>query len=161
MILVRVFFSLLVVLVGPFSWAAFSNYNSILIGDQAAGMGGAYTALHNDASALAWYNPATLALLEGQSFSAAVGIYKKFDTQYGLAEDITKSALKVNQGFFRSLLSSTGSVVHYRDFLNEYLRDYTLALSIVKPEYENYTGYITPTADHKNTLSVTVKSLLW
>lgn len=153
------FFGLFLFLQSQNSMAAFSNYNSILIGDQAAGMAGAYTALHSDASALAWYNPATLALLEGQSFSAAVGIYKKFDTQYGQAEDITKSALKVNQGFFRSLPSSTGSIVRYKDFLKEYLQEYTFALSIVTPEYDNYKGDVTSTSDHKTSLSVTDESL--
>ena len=38
--------------------AAYSNYNSVLIGSQAAGMGGAYTALYQDSSAVAFYNPA-------------------------------------------------------------------------------------------------------
>lgn len=135
--------------------AAFSNYNSILIGDQAAGMGGAYTAMADDAAAQPWYNPATLAFLKGESFSAAVGIYKKFDTTYGSSEDFTKASLRVNQGFFRALPSSTGSVVRFKEFLP----DYTLALSIVVPEYESFKGDIHNTSENISTLTLSDESL--
>ncbi len=135
--------------------AAIGNYNSILIGDQAAGMGGAYTALTSDASALAWYNPATLAFLEGQSFSAAVGIYKKFDIRYAQDESLEKASLRVNQGFFRALPSSTGSVVRYEDFL----KDYTLALSIVTPSYESFKGKIKSSADFVSAFEMVDESI--
>lgn len=118
-------------------------------------MGGAYTAMDQDASAMAWYNPATLAFLRGQSFSAAVGIYKKFDTVYGFSEDITKASMRVNQGFFRALPSSTGSIVRSKDFLP----DYTIALSIVTPEYENYKGDIASTPTNSSSLTVVDESL--
>jgi long-chain fatty acid transport protein len=137
------------------SLAAYSNYNSILIGDQAAGMGGAYTAMAEDAAAQPWYNPATLAFLKGESFSAAVGIYKKFDTTYGSSEDFTKASLRVNQGFFRALPSSTGSVVRFKEFLP----DYTLALSIIVPEYESFKGDIHNTSDNISTLTLSDESL--
>jgi hypothetical protein len=139
----------------PSAWAAFSNYNSILVGDQAAGMGGAYTALYEDASALAWYNPAGLAVLQGKSFSAAVGIYKKFDTHYGTDRDFAKATFEVNQGFFRALPSSTGSVVRFEDFLSQY----TLAFSIIVPEYDNFKGNIANTQTDISSLSFTDESL--
>ncbi|MCE3010651.1 MAG: outer membrane protein transport protein [Proteobacteria bacterium] len=135
--------------------AAIGNYNSILIGDQAAGMGGAYTALTSDASALAWYNPATLAFLQGQSFSAAVGIYKKFDIRYAQDESLEKASLRVNQGFFRALPSSTGSVVRYEDFL----KDYTLGLSIVTPNYESFKGRIKSSADFVSSFEMVDESI--
>ncbi len=113
-------------------WSAFSNYNSILLGDQAAGMGGAATALVGDASSAAFYNPATLARLNGATFSAAVGIYKKFDTNYGEESNFTKASLRVNQGFFRSLPASTGNVIR--------LGDYVFGLSILVPDYDSYKG---------------------
>lgn len=131
--------------------AAFSNYNSILIGDQAAGMGGAYTAMTSDASALAYYNPSGLAFLEGHSFSAAVGIYKKFDTTFGKEEDLTKAPLRINQGFFRAIPSSTGSVIRRGD--------YTLALSIVVPDYDNYKGDLQANTSNTTTLSYVDESL--
>lgn len=135
----------------PEAKAAFANYNSILIGDQAAGMGGAYTAMANDASAMAYYNPAGLAFLQGHTFSAAVGIYKKFDTTFGKEEDFTKAPLRMNQGFFRAIPSSTGSVIK-KD-------DYSLAFSIVVPDFDNYKGDLRAGADNTTTLSYIDESL--
>ncbi|MCB0370087.1 MAG: hypothetical protein KDD45_11850 [Bdellovibrionales bacterium] len=131
--------------------AAFSNYNSILLGDQAAGMGGAATAVVGDTSAAAFYNPATLARLNGASFSAAVGIYKKFDTVYGEEEDFTKAPLRVNQGFFRSLPASTGNVVR--------LGEYVFGLSILVPDYDSYKGDLYKKGDNATTLSYVDESL--
>ncbi|MGZ6395633.1 MAG: OmpP1/FadL family transporter [Pseudobdellovibrionaceae bacterium] len=135
----------------PSAKAAFANYNSILIGDQAAGMGGAATAMVQDASALAYYNPAGLAFLEGYTFSAAVGIYKKFDTTFGKEEDFTKAPLRINQGFFRAIPSSTGSVVKKGD--------YTLAFSIVVPDFDNYKGDLRAVTENTTTLSYVDESL--
>lgn len=131
--------------------AAFSNYNSILIGDLAAGMGGAATSILGDSSSASFYNPATLASMEGNSFSAAVGIYKKFDTVYGENEDFTKAPLRVNQGFFRSLPASTGNVIR--------LEKYTLALSILVPDYDEFKGDLKKQDENATTLSVRDESL--
>lgn len=147
----KYFSGLLLCLLAQPATAAFSNYNSILIGDQAAGMGGAYTAMTNDASALAYYNPAGLAFLEGHSFSAAVGIYKKFDTTFGKEEDFTKAPLRINQGFFRALPSSTGSVIRRGD--------YVLAFSIVVPDFDNYKGDLRASTENTTTLSYVDESL--
>lgn len=138
-------------LLAPQAQGAFSNYNSILIGDQAAGMGGAYTALNSDASALAYYNPAGLAFLQGHSFSAAVGIYKKFDTNFGAEEDFTKAPLRINQGFFRAIPSSTGNVFKKDDL--------TMAFSIVVPDFDNYKGDLRANAENTTTLSYIDESL--
>jgi long-chain fatty acid transport protein len=137
--------------------ANFSNYNSILIGDQAAGMGGAATAMIEDASGMAWYNPAGLAKLEGQSFSAAVGIYKKFDIRYREESDLTKASFRVNQGFFRALPSSTGSVI--RPHQLEWLEGWTMALSILVPEYESFKGDIATEGQSASTLTLTTESI--
>lgn len=133
------------------AWGAFSNYNSILIGDQASGMGGAYTAMAEDASALAFYNPAGLAFLEGNSFSAAVGIYKKFDTTFGQEEDFTQAPLRINKGFFRALPSSTGSAIRRGN--------YTYSLSIVVPDFDNYKGDLRSSPTNTTTLSYIDESL--
>lgn len=139
------------------SWGAFSNYNSILIGDQAAGMGGAATGMASDASAGAWYNPGTLAALEGQSFSASVGIYKKFDTRFGEKMDIVTSALKANEGFFQAIPSSTGSII--RPHHIPFLEGYTLTLSILVPEFDSYRGDINSTDDNLSSLTLVDQSL--
>lgn len=137
--------------------ANISNYNSILIGDQAAGMGGAATAMTEDASALPWYNPAGLAKLRGKSFSAAVGIYKKFDTRFQDDGDLTKASLRVNQGFFRALPSSTGSIVRPKEI--PWLENWTLALSILVPEYETFKGDVFGEGQSVSTLNLTTESI--
>lgn len=51
------------------------HYNNILIGDRAAGMAGAYTAVSDDPSGL-YYNPAGIVFAPGRSFSASVNAYQ-------------------------------------------------------------------------------------
>ncbi len=146
------FIILLNLLLTPnFVFAAFANYNSILIGDQAAGLGGAYTALYGDTAGGPYYNPAGLAWMEGNSFSASVSIYKKFDTVIGSEEDFIKAPLRVNQGFFQSIPSSTGSLFKYEDF--------TLGMSIVVPDYETFKGDISNAGNNTSTLSYLDQSL--
>jgi long-subunit fatty acid transport protein len=50
------------------------HYNNILIGDRASGMGGAYTAISDDASGL-FYNPAGIVFVTDRNFSASVNAY--------------------------------------------------------------------------------------
>lgn len=118
-------------------------------------MAGAATAMVGDSSACAFYNPASCALLKGKSFSAAVGIYKKYDTIYGDNVDLTKAGLRMNQGFFRPLPSSTGSIVRFKDFMP----DWTFSLSIVTPEYDTFQGDLYNSNNSKTTLSITDESL--
>ncbi len=136
---------------GHFSLAAFSNYNSLLVGDKTAGMGGAGVAQHGDISSMAFYNPATLAQMEGSAFSAAVGVYKKFDTVYGQDEDFTKAPLRVNQGFFRSLPASTGNILQWGK--------YQVGFSIVVPDYDSFKGDIRNSLTNTSTLSYVDESL--
>ncbi len=120
-------------------------------------MGGAATAVNHDASGAAWYNPATLAAMDGKSFSAAVGIYKKFETKYGQGDDLVNAALRSNQGFFRALPSSTGSVI--RPTQLEFLKDWTMSLSILVPEYDSFRGDINSTETNTSTLSMVDESI--
>ena len=133
------------------SWATFSNYNSILIGDLVAGMGGAGTAIVGDVAASPFYNPATLGELDASAFSAAVGIHKKLDTVYGQDEDFTKASLRVSEGYFRSLPSSVGSAIK--------IKDWVLALSIVVPDYDNFKGDLYNKNNNVTTLSYVDQSL--
>ena len=50
------------------------HYNNILIGDRASGMGGAYTAISDDASGM-FYNPAGMVYVSDKNFSASVNAY--------------------------------------------------------------------------------------
>lgn len=137
--------------------AAYSNYNSVLIGTQAAGMGGAYTALYQDSSAVAFYNPAGLGFAaygpEGKnsSASASATVYKKFDTKFGDLDHFTSASLRINQGFFRGVPTSSGSVFTYEKL--------NAAFSIVVPDYETFGGEIRSTATSVSLLNMLDESL--
>jgi long-chain fatty acid transport protein len=57
------------------------HYTNLLIGDRASGMGGAYTAVSDDATGL-YYNPAGIAYTMGRSFSASVNAYYNTEKKY-------------------------------------------------------------------------------
>ncbi len=59
---------------GPSALAQDGNHNDLLIGGRAAAMGGAFTAVADDASA-AIHNPAGLAQISRQSISASISAY--------------------------------------------------------------------------------------
>lgn len=131
--------------------ASYGNYNSVLIGDRAAGMGGAYTALSDDPAACSFYNPATLSRMKGSTLSAAVNIYKKFDTNYGKNTDFLKAPLRINRGTIVPVPSSSGSVYNFQNF--------AIALSIVFPDFDYYTGEIRSKTNETSFLSYRDESL--
>ncbi len=57
------------------------HYTNLLVGDRASGMGGAYTAISDDATGL-YYNPAGIAYASVRSFSASVNAYYENDKTY-------------------------------------------------------------------------------
>lgn len=76
------------------------HYNNLLIGDRASGMGGAYTAVSDDATGL-YYNPAGIVYSSGRNLSASVNAYynlsKKYDGVIGShGWERTSSALLPN-----------------------------------------------------------------
>jgi len=62
------------------------HYNNMLIGDRASGMGGAYTAISDDATGM-YYNPAGILYVGERNFSASVNAYysqsKKYENVIG------------------------------------------------------------------------------
>ena len=62
------------------------HYNNMLIGDRASGMGGAYTAISDDATGM-YYNPAGIAYVGSKNFSASVNAFysqtKKYNNVIG------------------------------------------------------------------------------
>lgn len=148
------FVAAVILIGGSTAFGSFKNENSLVVGDLSAGMGGAAVAVVGDSAGAPYYNPATLAFLDGQAFSAAVGIYKKFDMLYGKEEDLTQAPLRMNQGFFRSLPASTGSVIRW-----EKLPDWTMAFSVVVPDYEQFKGDLRNDGQNISTLNYTDESL--
>jgi long-subunit fatty acid transport protein len=71
---------------GKFAVADEFHYNNLLIGDRASGMGGAYTAISDDATGM-YYNPAGIVYVADKNFSASVNAYysqtKKYDNVIG------------------------------------------------------------------------------
>ena len=67
--------SLLIAIFAVPAFADEYHYNNILVGERAAGMGGAYTAVSDDPSGL-YYNPAGIVLAPGTSFSASVNAFQ-------------------------------------------------------------------------------------
>jgi len=116
------------------SLASFSNFNSVLIGERAAGMGGAYTALTGDPAANSFYNPATLSRLPGATLSAAVSLYNKYDTQFGGQNDFNEAPLRVNRGSILPLPASAGTVHTFGNF--------AFGTSIVLPDFDVYAGEV-------------------
>lgn len=57
------------------------HYNNMLIGERAAGMGGAYTAISDDPSGL-YYNPAGIVYFTGSSLSASANAFHISSTKY-------------------------------------------------------------------------------
>ena len=92
--------SIVILLSSSFAFGAFSNPNSVLIGEHAAGMAGAYTAIIGDSSAAGFYNPATLVRIKGNSVSASATLFNKFDTTYGEGGSLLDAGDRVNRGFF-------------------------------------------------------------
>ncbi|MBI5193355.1 MAG: hypothetical protein HZA08_07955 [Nitrospirae bacterium] len=63
------------------SYADEYHYNNIIIGDRAAGMGGAYTAVSDDPSGL-FYNPAGIVFAYGRSLSGGAHAYHSVHKKY-------------------------------------------------------------------------------
>lgn len=73
--------SLALLALTPAVYADDLHYNNILVGDRAAGMGGAYTAISDDPSGL-YYNPAGIVFAPGRSFSASVNAFQYSQKEY-------------------------------------------------------------------------------
>tara|TARA_B100000749_G_scaffold280899_1_gene281058 strand:+ start:146600 stop:147784 length:1185 start_codon:yes stop_codon:yes gene_type:complete len=132
--------------------AAYANFNNVLIGEKAAGMGGAFAAVVGDASANAFYNPATLSWMHGHSLSTTANLYMKNDVDYARPKGFSQSALRVNQGSIKPVPSSSGTVHTFGNF--------ALGLSILTPDFSAYTGEI-ETSDSVTSFLNTRDESLW
>lgn len=78
------------------------HYNNMLIGDRAAGMGGAYVAISDDPSGM-YYNPAGLAYSMGSKLSASMNAFQYNKTDYKGAlggKDWTRTSSVLVPNFF-------------------------------------------------------------
>jgi long-subunit fatty acid transport protein len=133
------------------SFAAYNNYNSILIGEKAAGMGGAYSAIANDPAASSFYNPATLSRMKGSSLSTAVSVYTKSDIRFGNTGGFENAPFEMNQGTFTPIPTASGSVYTFGNF--------AFGISIVSPDYYSFDGEVESTTEKSNFLHEKDESL--
>jgi long-subunit fatty acid transport protein len=133
------------------SRAAYSNYNSLLIGNRAAGMGGAATALAGDPGVSSFYNPANLSLMGGNTLSASVTLFNKYDTAFGRDNEFDQAPLRVNRGSIVPIPSSGGTVYTFGNF--------AFAISIVYPDLDQYNGEIRSTSETNSYLNLRDSSL--
>jgi hypothetical protein len=135
----------------PRAQAAYENYNSVLLGERAAGMGGAFTALSGDSAATPFYNPATTVLQSGSSLSATANVYNKYVTSIGQSGDADGAPGKLNRGFFRAVPSSSATILNFKSF--------AVGLSVLVPDYEAYSGQIRGSETTVSTLNMVDESL--
>lgn len=129
----KIIFVVLILILNPKqSFASYSNYNSILIGNTAAGMGGAATALFEDASAIPFYNPAGLARVTGSNFSTSASVYHKYDVNYNDQGNLTDATRRINQGTFKAIPAVSSSTKAWGLF--------GVAFSVVFPDYDYFVG---------------------
>lgn len=131
--------------------AAFGNFNSVLLGDRAAGMGGAFTALTEDPAAAPFYNPATISRMDGTSLSTSASLFNKYETKYGDQGDFSQAPLRINKGTIFSVPAASGIVQSFRNF--------AFALSIVIPSFENFGGVIDGSGNESSTLNISDENL--
>lgn len=131
--------------------AGFSNYNSILVGHRAAGMGGAYTALTDDTAAASFYNPANLTLMDGNKLSASVTLFNKYDTTFGKENEFDQAPLRVNRGTITPIPSSGGTVYTFGNF--------AFGISIIYPDLDQFNGEIRNTSTTNSYLNLRDSSL--
>lgn len=131
--------------------AAFANHQSVMLGDRAGGMAGAFTALTHDPAAGAYYNPATLARLEGSSLSTSVNLFNKYDINYNKYGQLDDSVFRINKGSIVSIPSATGIFSSFRSF--------TAGLSIVAPDYQVFGGDVHRQNDDSTFLRIDDRSL--
>ena len=112
--------------------AAAQNYQHYPIGERAAGLGGAYLAIADDASG-AYYNPAGLACAAANSFSLSATVYGYTKVAMDNALGFGESVGDMNITTFYAIPSLFGTVYHFgADDAN------TVAFSIVSPDVFSY-----------------------
>ncbi len=126
------------------SASAFYNNYQYLIGDRAAGMGGAYAALANDSTAL-WYNPSGLANIKHSSLNVSGNSYNYFNkTTAGYEEFENKSGEYQSADLTVKDVSIVANTVAFGFNIGD---KQALAFGIFVPFQTNLTGKIDSEVD--------------
>lgn len=100
------------------------HYRDILVGDRAAGLGGAYTAIADDASGL-YYNPAGVVYASTPKISGSVNAYNYKTTEYS----------NLNSSGHKWTRKSSGMVANYFGVVQP-LGNSSVGFSIAIPNYD-------------------------
>ena len=124
-----------VLLVARLAAADDTHYQDYIVGDQAVGLGGAYTAIAADPSGM-WYNPAGIVDVRDTSLSLSANLYGIQDSTTGSHESILPedpiSKLVV-------VPSSAGFVQALGRSDTDGRRPYAIGMSIVVPSYHKFS----------------------
>lgn len=101
------------------------HYKDILVGDRAAGLGGAYTAIADDAAGL-YYNPAGVVYATSLKISGSVNAYNYKTTEYS----------NINSSNHKWKRTSSGMVANYFGATQPIGEDSTVGFSIAIPNYD-------------------------
>ncbi len=118
----------LIIASGVFSTPVFADeyhYHDILIGDRAAGLGGAYTAVADDASGL-YYNPAGIVYSPTPKISGSVNAYNYKTTEYS----------NINESNHKWTRTSSGMVANYFGVVQPLGNKSSVGFSIAIPNYD-------------------------
>jgi hypothetical protein len=125
----------LALLVAQLAAADDTHYQDYIVGDQAVGLGGAYTAIAADPSGI-WYNPAGIVDVRNSSLSLSANLYGIQDSATGSRESILPedpiSKLVV-------VPSSAGFVQALGRIDQDGRRPYAIGMSIVVPSYRKFS----------------------
>ena len=120
----------------PFSlWADDQHYQDFIVGDEAVGLGGAYTAIASDPSG-GWYNPAGIVDVRNTSLSLSANLYGIQDSSSGETdffdpEDaISKLSVVPSSAGFVQALGRTD--MHGK-------RPYAIGMTLVVPSYRKFS----------------------
>jgi long-chain fatty acid transport protein len=132
----RLWVGLLVFLLPAAAFADDVHYQDFIVGDQAVGLGGAYTAIAADPSGL-WYNPAGIVDVHSTSLSLSANLYGIQDASVGkketiLPEDpISKLSVVPSSAGFVQALGRTD--MHGK-------RPFAFGVSFIVPSYRKFSS---------------------
>jgi len=113
------------------------HYQDFIVGDEAVGMGGAFTALSADPSG-GWYNPAGIVDVRNTSLSLSANLYGIQDSAVGSTDELMpEDAL----GKLTVVPSSTGFVQALGRTDMHGRRPYAFGLSLMVPSYRKYSTH--------------------
>lgn len=118
-----------------------NHYVNMLVGDRAAGMGGAYTAISDDPSGL-YYNPAGIVYSPGSSLSGSMNSYQQSSVTYknvlGGTHDWTRKSGSLLPNFFGVVQPLGGGMVGF---------SYAVPNSIEEDQDQSFAGITTALGD--------------